>query len=330
MKKINVLVTGAGSVMGQSTYRAMSQSRFSKDLRAFVTNSHNLGAGFYFNQKNYIPTIEKSLIVPLAADPHYEKALHQIVLENDIDIIFSGTQHEIMRIAQYGLMNPIVAVAKPEVLRLSHDKLETAHFFERHNIRAPSTTLLSEISDISSLLPVVLKPRCSSSSRNIFVIHTLKDWSDLSEHPALSDPTQVIVQAYIEGDEYTCGCYIDRYTHTISTIILKRTLTADGATGYAQVISDTVIDEYLHEICHALQQEGLDFGHVNIQLRTQEGIPFCFEINGRLSSTEAPKAVLGFNSVDAYIHNIVLQEPYPYFNVQPGRQFLRYYEEVYF
>ena len=149
-------------------------------MRVIVTNTHELGAGLYFNQKNYLPYIEKSLIVPLAADPIYEEALHQLVTENKIDIIFSGTQHEILRISQYSVDHPIAAVLPPAVLNIALDKLETARFFARHPILVPTTWLLEDlISQVdNSYFPLVLKPRSSSSSRSIYIIKNRDDWDD--------------------------------------------------------------------------------------------------------------------------------------------------------
>ena len=36
---INVLITGAGSVLGQSIFKALGMSRYRKDLRVYYTNS---------------------------------------------------------------------------------------------------------------------------------------------------------------------------------------------------------------------------------------------------------------------------------------------------
>ena len=73
----------------------------------------------------------------------------------------------------------------------------------------------------------------------------------------------------------------------------------------------------------------MEFGHVNVQLIKDKTGPCLFEINGRLSSTEAPKAHFGFNSTAAYFYNIVLKKSYE-FNPKTQGEFMRFYEEVYF
>jgi len=316
--------------MGQSIYKALQCSRLSMEV--FFTNSHELGAALYFNQKNYRPKIKNTFIVPIATDPNYKKFIHDLVVENQIDIIFSGAQHEIVDLSEYNLQNPIVAALKPSILQLAYDKKATYDFFVKYSLPYPKTILLKELIENPSNMefPFIIKPRSSSSSRNIFTIKNKDALTHFLQEKMDLDTDQMITQAYIDGPEYTCGCYMDRYSNKISTIIFLRELGADGATTYGEIVKNEKIEKYLLDICQALQKEGIEFGHINVQLRLQNNEPFCFEINGRLSSTECPKAHMGFNSVDAYIHNIVLKKPYDQFNVQHGKKFLRYYEEVYF
>lgn len=310
---VNVLITGAGSVLGQSIYKAISGF----DHNIYFTNSDELGAGLYF--RNVCGTE----IVPLASEPEYLDRIHQYVLKNNIDIIFPGTQHELRKLSEYGEQNRKVAVHSPGMLQIALDKYETSKFFLRHRIQGPRTVLLDQIEEAE--FPVVIKPRTNSASRDINILSSLEEFNRESFQ---SD--EYIVQSYIEGDEYTCGCYIDRYTKYISTIILKRELTREGASGRGEVVSKQIIDDYVKQIATAFMEEGIEFGHLNIQLRLRDDIPFCFEINGRLSSTEAPKAKLGFNSVRAYVHNIVFEKEYNGFRPRMGMRFLRFYDEVYF
>jgi len=304
---INVLITGAGSCMGQSIYRALKKSTLNFNIH--ITNSDKLGAGLYFEDVT-------SHIVPLVKNPLFLEEIKKIVKENKIDIVFSGTQWEIEALSKYGIN---VATLPLEFLNIGLDKYETSKFFKRNNIKAPNCCL---IKDYKNNFPVVIKPKTSSASRNIYIV------IDESSIPKNINENY-IVQDFLTGEEYTCGCYLDKYSKKINTIIMKRTLTSDGASGYGIVVKNLEIENYVKYIMECFQKEGLEYGHINVQLKlTTEG-PICFEINARLSSTEAPKANFGFNSVEAYIYNIVLKQPYDKFNIKDG-QFLRYYDEVYF
>jgi len=314
---INVLITGAGSVMGQSIYKALVLS--GTEMKIFFANSDALGAGLYF------PDVER-LSLPLASSNNYLQEVDQLVQNHKIDIIFPGTQHELSQLAVYNMTNPIVTALPPHILQIALDKFKTGVFFEKYNITHPKTTLLKDTIVVGNS-SLIVKPKTNSASRNIHHIHTTPE---LEELRATLDQEEYICQEYLAGEEYTCGCYIDRYTKQISTIIFKRSLTPDGASGHGLVVDNKEIVDYVKQIGLGFIKEGMDFGHLNIQLRLTSAGPQCFEINGRLSSTEAPKAVLGFNSVAAFVDNIVFQTTYSSFSPVIGKQFLRYYEEVYF
>lgn len=323
---INVLITGAGSVMGQSIYQALNKSELKHELRVIFTNSDELGAGLYFNvQEQYKVEIVNTYIVPLAVDEGYITAIKKIIDDEKIDIVFSGTQHELEKIASYNIGN--CAVIHTDVIDVCLDKHKTFELFEKYNLSFPETVLYRDFDAVKeTVFPVVVKPMTDSSSRNIFIVNNVQELSDIGKNKSV-DLDAMIVQEYLDGEEYTCGCYIDKYSKELSTIVFIRELTEDGASGYGEVVHDNTIDAYLFDVCNMLQENGLVYGHVNVQLRMVNGFPICFEINPRLSSTESPKASLGFNSVEAYISNIVKEESYTDLTANSGK-FLRYYEDV--
>ena len=323
---INVLITGAGSVMGQSIYQALNKSELRNELRVIFTNSDELGAGLYFNvQEQYKVDIVNTYIVPLAVDEGYITAIKKIIDDEKIDIVFSGTQHELEKIGSYNIGN--CAVIHTDVIDVCLDKYKTFELFRKYNLNFPDTVHYKNFDAVKeTVFPVVVKPMTDSSSRNIFTVNNVQELSDVGQNKSV-DLDAMIVQEYLDGEEYTCGCYIDKYSKELSTIVFIRELTEDGASGYGEVVHDDAIEAYLFDVCNMLQENGLVYGHVNVQLRMVNGSPVCFEINPRLSSTESPKASLGFNSVEAYISNIVKEESCTGLAANPGK-FLRYYEDV--
>jgi carbamoyl-phosphate synthase large subunit len=330
---INVLITGSGSVLGQSIYKALNVSKFKNEINVFYTNSDNTGVGFYFNNlEHYDVIISKRIIVPIAKDPNYLPAIKKICEENQIDIIFGGTEHEIFRLselAQNQEYSQKVAALPSKFVDITTDKYETAKFFSRNNLPAPRTLLLSEFLEKPGELqfPLIIKPRISSASRNISKV---SDWLELKEKQ-FDLPENIIVQEYIEEEagEYTIGCYLDKINGSISDIIMRRQLSKDGASISGLVIKDSKISDYCRQVIEAMTAEGLEWGAVNIQLRIDNGQPKAFEINGRFSSTEGPRAHLGFNAVEAAITNLLKHEPYPGFSPAYNHGFYRFYEEVY-
>lgn len=326
---MNVLITGAGSVMGQSIYKALAMADFGEQINIHFANSDILGAGRYFSHP-FAPVVATP-IFPLAVADEYEEVLNRYVDRNSIDIVFSGTQHELSKIAKFRDRTLKAATVPSVIADICLDKVKTASTLIRYGVRAPITFTLREYMNQARTIegPVVVKPNHSSSSRNIFRVKDRQAVAKLIADGAVN-PDGFLVQELLTGEEFTCGCYIDRYTKEINHITFKRTLTPDGATFYGEIVENPEIGHYLADVGHALVTEGLDFGHVNIQLILTESGPVLFEINGRLSSTEASKAHYGFNSCAAFIFNIVKQQPCTEWPIAHTGRFLRFYEEIYF
>ncbi|CUJ56063.1 ATP-grasp domain-containing protein [Achromobacter xylosoxidans] len=325
---MNILITGAGSVMGQSIYKALAMYDFGEPLNIHFANSEELGAGRFFSLPT-APVVQKP-IFPLAADSGYLDHLKQYVADHNIDIVFAGTQHELAKISAYRDESLKAATISSKIAEICMDKVRTSSVLSRHSIRVPFTCTLEEyLASEQFNGPVVVKPNHSSSSRSIFRLDGKSEAQRLVDEQVLRSAS-FLVQERLEGDEYTCGCYVDRYTGDINTIIFRRTLTPDGATSYGEIVQSPTIQQYVTNVGRALVAEGMDFGHVNVQLILTETGPVLFEINGRLSSTEASKAHYGYNSCAAFVSNIVQQKPFFGWNVAKLGRFLRYYEEIYF
>lgn len=323
---MKILITGAGSVMGQSIYKALARHSFSERVEVHVANSDETGAAFYFADPN-LP-IAARLILPLARDERYSDALSEYVRKHAIDIVFSGTQHELAKVA--GLIEQGIkcATLPLRVADLCLDKAQSMRVFNAHNVRVPQTQSLRDFlktPDFSS--PGIIKPNTSSASRRISLFDKSSDVK-IEDFDA-ADVDDLIVQERLAGDEFTCGCYVDKFSGESHVITLKRTLTPDGATSFGEIVHDADIENYVRSAARGLASEGFEFGHINVQLIVDRHGPCLFEVNGRLSSTEAPKARFGFNSCAAYVVNLVDETAYKNFEVAPKGKFLRYYEEVY-
>jgi carbamoyl-phosphate synthase large subunit len=325
---MRILVTGAGSVMGQSIYRALELHDFPEAVEVHFGNSDPLGAGMYFKSAR-LPIVQRPTL-PLAASPNYITHVRDYIDKWKIDLIYSGTQHELEKLAAVGDEIGKVATLPLGSTQLCLDKMRTNIVLSGHGVRTPWTFRMADLaSDRALTFPAIVKPNTSSASRGIRVMRSGSEFDSWRDELGAS-AANYLIQQFIDGDELTCGCYIDRYTRKLSTIILRRTLTADGATGFGEVIESEAVDEYLHAVAASLQKEGLDWGHFNVQLRIDADGPCLFEINGRLSSTESPKAKFGFNSTAAYAVNLHYEAPYSFGQVRAGQRFLRYYEEVFF
>lgn len=326
---MNILITGAGSVMGQSIYKALSFCRYSGGLGIHFANSEPVNAGRYFSLPN-APVVAAPQF-PLAVDPAYSDFLSNYVAKHQIDVVFPGTQHELHKIALLRDQKLKAATLPFAIVDLCTDKVATYQKLTLYGIDVPLTQSLRCYSDDNDTIkgPIIIKPNHSSSSRSIYKFST-RDEALASVQRLNLNPQKFVVQQMLFGEEHTCGCYVDKFNRTLSHIVFKRTLTPDGATSYGEIVREPRISRYLSDIAQALIKEGLDYGHFNVQLILSTNGPKLFEINGRLSSTEASKAHYGFNSCAAFVANIALNTSYDDFCIANHGRFMRYYEEVYF
>ncbi len=325
---MRVMVTGAGSVMGYSIFQALNYMKNIENIEVVFTNSNDLGAGFYFNLKSMYPVkIVATEIVPLATDANYEAFMLGLCEKYKIDFIFSGTQHELYKVSKLKKNDKNTGTLNQELLDILLDKYLTHELLDSNGVNMPKSFVFGTENKNELEFPLVIKPRTDSSSRNIYIVINLEEYESLLLK--IEEPSKYIVQEFIDGKEYTCGCYIDRYSKNVSSIIMERELTKDGATGWGKVVFNDVIEAYINQIASVLSRNGMEYGHVNVQLRMKDNRPYCFEINPRLSSTEGPKAQMGFNSVEAYLVNTILEKEYLEL-VPEKKQFLRFYEDVIF
>jgi carbamoyl-phosphate synthase large subunit len=321
MDNLTVLFTGAGSSMGQSVMKAFLESRYS-GARIVVTNSEPGGAGFFLSDK-----VSARHIVPLAKDRGYAAAIEGISLREGVNVIFSGTEHEIFVLS--GLKERFceqhkihIALSEPRVIEIGTDKLRTAEFFAEHRLPFPDTALFSDYKRFAGRAgyPMFMKPRVSSASRNIFVINSEEEL--LARQFAA--PDEIILQSYLDSDvEYTVEVFVDRDGKVAGTIPMRRKL-EHGLSVSGSIDRNAEVIELCNRIALALKPQGA----LNVQLRVVDGKPIPFELNTRFSSTEVVRARFGYNAVEAYIDNFVFGKDIDLSNYGTGH-FFRYWEESY-
>lgn len=321
---MNIMVTGAGSTMGQSVIKAILFSKYEKKVNLFVTNSEPLGAGFFITDR-----IKGKYIVPVAKDQTYIDAIIKICLEHKINGIFSGTEHEICALSAasdriYDETGAKVMLSRPEIVEMGTDKYKTYLFFKERGLCFPKTALYKDyinfINEIGGY-PVFMKPRIASASRNIYVIRSEKELIERK----FDDDDKIILQEYLDSDvEYTVEVFCDKTGRVVGVIPMKRRLEYGMSISGLIDRNENVISE-----CKKIGEEIKPDGALNIQLKIVDGKIIPFEINTRFSSTECVRAHYGFNAVEAAIDHYILDMPVELNKWRTG-MFMRYWEECYF
>lgn len=320
---LNIMVTGAGSTMGQSVLKALLISKYGESVNVFVTNSESLGASFFMSDR-----VKGRYLVPIAKDPNYLSAIIDICKKENIQGVFSGTEHEI-----YALSNgaerireetgAIVFLSRPQVVDIGTDKYKTYKFFRDNDLPFPDTVLFDDYKELVARCgyPLFMKPRSASASRNIFRIDSEEELFEKK----FDDSDKIILQQYLDSNiEYTVETFCDRDGNVVGTIPMLRELEY-GMSYSGEIDNNEEAIAVSERIAACLKPEGA----LNVQLRIVNGEAIPFELNTRFSSTECVRAHYGYNAVEAAIENYLYGLPVNLNNWRTG-MFMRYWHECYF
>ncbi len=296
----NILVTGAGALLGQGILRMLQLSNFEKKI--FTADPDPRSTGHWLG--------DYAITIPKAIDENYIEKILEIVLEHKIDAILVGTDVELPIFSKHKInflknYNCRIIISSEEVIEIANDKLLTAAFLEKNNFPYPFSVMANDKSSLLEIekrlgFPLFAKPFDGARSLGI---KKIENHEELME---IYDPgSNMVVQQYLsetEG-EYTAGCTVVE-GKCKAIVTLKRDL-RDGNTYRAYIDEYTAkYDEFIIPIAEKLNPDG----PVNFQFRIFNGKPIIFEINGRFSGTTPLRHFFGFNEVEALLKYYLFNE----------------------
>ncbi len=290
---INVLVTGAGALLGQGILRSLRMGE--NEYYIVSADPSELSTGHALADISYL--------IPLASDASYLNEIEDVILKEKVDYVFVGTDVELLLFAKKkkyleDKYKVKVFVSSESVIEISNDKKKTADFLKKNGFPYPLSAMTHEPSDINKLktlgdYPYIAKPVDGARSRGLVMINNEKELNELC-----SFKNNLVVQEYINDSEgeFTTGCLIvDGKCKAVVSMV--RDL-RDGNTWRTYRNKETSKHDLLiKEIANKLNADGA----INFQYRVKNGRPVIFEINGRFSGTTPLRAIYGFNEVEALI-----------------------------
>ncbi|WP_162126237.1 ATP-grasp domain-containing protein [Flavobacterium phycosphaerae] len=292
MKK-NILVTGAGALLGQGILRLLQIADFPKKI--YTADPDPRSSGHWLG--------DYALTIPKVNENGYIDAIKKITVDYNIDAILVGTDVELPILAQYKeefqtQFNCKVIVSNEEVIAIANDKFLTAAFLQKNNFPFPFSVMANDKNKLAEIeqklgFPLFAKPFDGARSLGIKKINNHDELMEIY-HP----DSNLVVQQYLsESDgEYTSGCVVVKGKCKV-VVTLKRDL-RDGNTYRAYRDTETSkYDSFIIPIAEKLNADG----PVNFQFRILNGEPVIFEINGRFSGTTPLRHFFGFNEVEALL-----------------------------
>ncbi|MGM9928067.1 MAG: ATP-grasp domain-containing protein [Bacillus sp. (in: firmicutes)] len=305
MNKMNILITGSGSLYGVAVIQSLLKSKL--NVRLVAIDTHPYAFGLHLAHYSYI-------VPPAKEEQQYLNTILEILKKEKIQAIFIASSQELSFYSNYKTLIESETGAKvftnsQKVLSICNDKWNTINFLKEQGFSYPQTIRYPEDKEqIQSFLkevdfPIIVKPRHGKGSEDVHVIqsfHTL--------FQVLSAKKDMIIQQYIPADqeEYTVGICSGTDGHVLSSIALKRHL-QDGITMMATSDDYEHISDYCKQVASVLKP----YGPCNFQLRLWKGKAYIFEINPRFSSTTGMRTLLGVNEPEILLQTELLQKPIP-------------------
>lgn len=328
--ELTVLVTAAGSTIGQGILKSIKRSSLSHRLITCDASPH--AAGLYRGSAGYL--------VPLGKAPDFIDAIIDVCKRERVQAICVGTDYELLSFAlnrdrierETGAK---VIVSAPETIRIADDKWLTNQFLIEKGLPFIPSALPEKAEDLAAAegFPLVLKPRIGDSSKHTWLINDPAELREklaglntlAPENTFLNQTSGFVVQKHMgtHGEEFTSSTVtFDGKSYGI--ISMRREMRFGGHTTKAFIESHPQVDQGILRIAEALGP----FGPCNFQSRLVGGVPYVFEINCRFSGTTATCSLAGFNQVEASLRKVVLGEEIEPLRFKPGMM-IRYFNEVF-
>ena len=323
-RRCRVLVTGAGSGVGQGIVKALRMSTL--PLTIISADITLMNAALY--------RTDEAVIVPRIETVGSLAEIMEILLQNRIDVVMVGSEFELEffsenKAAIESQTGALVIAAPLETVCIADDKWLTAEFLRDKGLPYAESFLPVGLDDAVTMAgrwgyPVVLKTRRGTSSRHV---HIVKDRGMLEA--CYSSTPMPMLQRVIDiptpelHSEYTCSVFKTPDGRILGPFTARRTIRG-GTSWHVEVAPFRQLYECLLAI-----GEAMDFpGSLNVQLMLAAGGPIPFELNARFSGTTAIRAHFGFNEPEMALQAYFYREDVCAPVIRSGIA-LRYHEEVF-
>ena len=260
--------------------------------KVFATNTHAGATGFLEADQSWV-------VPPSASTEEFIEVMVRLCRENQIRLLFSLHDWEAPVIAAHRQrfldVGTIPVMGSAEVLSVCLDKYRTVCQAKELGVPVPQTFLSLE--EVEAALqgglsfPLVVKPRWGQGSVGLFQVHApeeLRAAYQLSRIQAERfakicpgvdpDQPQVLIQAFIPGEEYGCDIVNDLDGKFRRAFVKRKFDMRSGETDIAESVSRPDIEALGETIAKWSRHLGCmdsDF------IVSEAGIPYLIELNPR-------------------------------------------------
>ncbi|MHB1454434.1 MAG: ATP-grasp domain-containing protein [Saccharofermentanales bacterium] len=291
MKKYRILITGVGTIIGYGIINSLKKSNYNVEIWGMDMNVDAIGKNWCDNFIEAIP----------ASSDEFIDFLKKTITDNNIDLVFLGTEQELKKIAsskvQLAEFYKKIVINSDSIIAISRDKWLTYNFLISNTIQVIDSYIEGSYTDLSQKLgnKFLLKPRSSYSSRGVVIVEDKESFDYYKKR--LGD--QFLAQRYI-GDnehEYTASTFAFGDGTCITPIIMRRKLSYEGSTVEAIIEFIPKLNDEIKKLVTLLKP----IGPTNFQYRMENNKFYLLETNPRISSATSLRTAFGYNEAEMCI-----------------------------
>lgn len=305
---MNILLTSAGR-------RGYLVEFFKKALGGnglvHAGNSSPVSPAFYY--------ADRHVVTPLIYDDDYIPFLKRYCRENDIKLIVSLFDVDLMVLArhreEFAAQGVTVVVSAPEVIDICNDKWNTYVFCRDNGFNVPAT--YRSLEDVKKALadgtinyPVMIKPRWGMGSIAVFEADNEQELDVFAEkvrrdifnsylkyESAVDEASCVLFQEKLCGQEYGLDVIHDLKGAQKLTVVRKKLAMRSGETDCASVVRYPEVEETGTKLGEALGH----IGNLDMDVFVVDKVPYVLELNARFgggypfshfAGVDLPKAIV--------------------------------------
>ncbi len=221
---------------------------------------------------------DKGFIVPRAGSLEYIPTLKDIVRENDIGLVVPLTDLDLRSLSrrrdEFAELGCTVMIGPEETIKLCRDKKSFADHLMQAGLSTIRTFTLAEFRN-NPFYPCFIKPVRGSAGHGTAMI---KNSRELRGH-VHTFGSQLLVQDYIPGQEFTVDVYRTRQGQVKAIVPRQRLLVRSGEVDQGVTVYDQDIIDKTMKLIDLM--DGL-WGVFCCQCRRPiDGVPHFFELNPR-------------------------------------------------
>ncbi len=269
-----------------------------------------------------------AIVSPAVNSENYIDFLLEVSSKYDVNAIFSLFDIDLKFLAKakkrFEQKGIILVISSEDVISICNDKYQSYLWLKENHFNVPKTYLsineaLQEINENRLNFPVIVKPRFGMGSIATFkaednqelrfffeYVKKLVSETYLSILTELAVQDMVIIQEFIDGQEYGIDILNDLNGRFVTAVTKKKLAMRSGETDSAEIFKSREITIVSTDISEKLKH----IGNLDIDLlMSKSGIPYIIDMNPRFGGGYPFTHEAGYNYIE-YLLNAMSKPDY--------------------